>query len=227
MRKIVLFIIYSLGLLWSFFMGYKEAHALYQQDLMNEAIASNDNDFFLKFNEKYNSSYTYYNSTDNGTVYVYQTSNQDEDSYSFIIKDLDTSKLVSDDYENFTHFVISGEEGEIKLQLYASLYITSNVYLVTVPTTEVIAEVGDEITNLTFLNQYDVKLFDYDTNITVFDEFDSTNFTSGYTSEELLEIYTFKEVGVIFKGIGIYTGVYWLIGGVYLVVKYFLEKRDI
>ncbi len=226
MKKIILFIIFSLGLLFNYYVGYKETHAAYQDELIKAAVESNDNEFFLKFNELYNSEYIYYNATSDGTIYVYESNTADVDYYNFIIKGLDVTKLEIIDYDNDVVFKINGANGTVEMELYASYYIASSIYLVTVPTEVLLDKIGEKITSLSFDNQSNETLFNFNTNIDVVEELNTTNYKNGYTNEELTTLYTFDSLSNVYVSLAIYTSIYAAAVLIFFGILHIIKKRN-
>lgn len=198
MKKIILFLLYSIGLLFIYYSSYGSNHSLYQQQLVNNAISNNDHEFFLKFNEKYNNKDIF----NNENIYIYESFTE-ERYYNFIIQNLPKDKLEVFDYENITKVTVSSDTGSIDVELYADVYLLSNIYVVNISVEELIDECGSDITNIKFTNQYGEVLFNFDVNVEVVN-FSYAKFTDGYTTDELIELYTFDSISNILYDLLIY-----------------------
>lgn len=224
MKKIILFILFSFGLLWNYFIGFKEAQALYQNDLVEDAITTNNTDFFLKFNSQYNDIPVYYSSDTNGDFYLYEIFSGDKCFYNIILSNLNETMITNN--SDTIDLTIKGSVGETTFELSSSQYLNVNIYIIAFSLDDVKEDIGDKITNVTLKNQSDESLLDFNCNITLAEEFDTTNFTNGFSSAELKDLYTLDSVGSIYLSLLKYTVIYCGIVGIYIITKYFIDKRN-
>ncbi len=198
MKKIILFIVFSLGLMLCYYISYKEAYSTFQRELINDAIVNEDYEFFLKFNESFNSN-SIFKYEDEEKIYLYETYNEEE-YISLIISGLDLDVL-SKKEEDLIYLDIIGSKGKHTTTLYISDYELVNIFVLEIELSELKDDCGD-IQSISLYND-DLNLFDINTSIELKD-FDLNTFTSGYTTNELKNIYTFNSVGSVYINLLLY-----------------------
>lgn len=222
MKKIILFIAYSICLLYVYYVSYTEEYTNHQEQLISDAIKLDNNDFFVKFNEEYNLIYT----STNNYLFMYESLNSNSLGYTFIIRNIKSSLLESEDDYGYHNLVISNEDKEYSHELYSGYYFATPIYMVTISYDILNEEIGDNITNISFNNQDGVNIFSYDINYDLDDKISTDNFSKGYSSNEIKELYTFNTIGNVYKSLLIYHAVVVLILGITVIVTIINKKKQ-
>ncbi len=191
MKKSIILIIFSLGLLLSFYSGYNSSISEHQNGLIEEAIINQDYNFFLKFNSHYdevadvNENHIVVNK-----IYNQQTK---ELGYNVIIRNLD----IKEEHSNIK-FKFVGEKGSLEKEYGVTYYNNTNILNLQFTKKEISETCGSIINSIEVgLDKYTTK---YDINLNVESHEEEVMLTKeiGYSSDELNDlsiINNFKMVG--------------------------------
>lgn len=224
MKKIIVFMIYTVLLFGTYYTNYSEAYSESQSELISNAIESNDKDFFAMFNQYYNE--IYYNNT-TGELNVYEAVNNDYSSYTFLLTNIGMNNLKDEDSSyDYCDFIISNNNKKYTFELYTGYYYNTPMYMMQISYDDLQKQIGDNITNISLVNQEDTTVFSYDVNITLQEELDITNFKVGYTETQLDEMYTFDNIGSVYIALLKYHGIVAVVIGIYFIVYIINKKKN-
>ncbi len=215
MKKYIFIIIFLSGFFLSFVSGYYADISINQTNLINNAIDNEEYNFFLKFNEYYDSEEEFINNN----IVINKIYNQTL-SYNVIIRNLSISDFIDSTSDDLT-IIISSNLGSVEIDYSLESYFENSFYMFQVTNEEIKEECGDIITNISIKN--DKYLYDYDVDININNHTLEQIKTKevGFTQEEILEITTIKSfssvikmslsfIGIYALGVAIYFALIWI-----------------
>lgn len=224
MKKYIYIIVFLLGLLFNFYLGYSACISESQSLLVENAVSSKDYDFFLKFHSYHDEDADFKN--DNVLINKIYLSEYDQVGYNLIIVNLNESALTneSDEIIDEMKIILTGEDGSFTIDYTTTAYLYLNIINLQISKTDIVDNCGLSINNIEVLINEDV-LISIDVNINT-DELTKENViskTEGYTQEEmkeLLKVTSYNQLGVqLLYFIGVFSVVSLVIGLILFINK--------
>lgn len=207
MKKYILIIIFLFGLMLSFYSGYNTDISTNQIEVFSNESKKGNYEFFLKFNQYYDSQVEFVNDNIMVNKIMIETTGKDYLGYNFIIKNVNEVYL-QDDTSVLT-LTITGSEGKHEIQTTVKSYNYFSLFNTQVTKEVVEDKCGEEITNIKFSNEEET-IFNLSTNVDTNQLTTDyiTNQETGFTQEEIKELIKIKNYKNTLSQIGLFSIAY-------------------